>query len=78
MELLLNRFGQVAPDLSNYCSDLVVAIREYAKSNSTVASVKAQTDIISNDFNAMSTWDLIGITKEVLEKVDNINGEVIE
>jgi hypothetical protein len=77
MELLLNRFGQVAPDLSGFCTDLIGAIREYAKTDSTIISVKAQTDIMNNDFNTMADWDEIGITDEILAKVDEINGEVI-
>lgn len=78
MELLINRFAQVAPDIANFCGDLKGAIKEYAKSDSSIASVKTQTDIISNDFNSMADWDVIGVTKEMLDKVDNINGEVIE
>ena len=78
MEMLLNRFGQVAPDISQFCTDMIGAIREYAKTDSTIASVKTQTDIINNDINRMADWDIIGITPEILNKVDEINGEVIE
>ena len=78
MEMLLNRFGQVAPDISDFCTDMIGAIREYAKTDSTVASVKAQTDIMNNDFNIMADWDVIGISDEILRKVDVINGEIIE
>lgn len=78
MEMVLNRFGQLAPDISGFCADLVSAIREYAKTDSTVASVKAQTDIISNDFNLMADWSAIGVSQATLDKVDGINGEIIE
>lgn len=78
MEMVLNRFGQLAPDISGFCADLVSAIREYAKTDSTVASVKAQTDIISNDFNLMADWSTIGVSQATLDKVDDINGEIIE
>lgn len=78
MEMVLNRFGQLAPDISSFCADLVSAIREYAKTDSTVASVKAQTDIISNDFNLMADWSAIGVSQATLDKVDGINGEIIE
>ena len=78
MEMVLNRFGQLAPDISGFCADLVSAIREYAKTDSTVASVKAQTDIISNDFNLMTDWSTIGVSQATLDKVDDINGEIIE
>lgn len=78
MEMLLNRFGQVVPDIAGFCDDMIGAIREYAKTDSTVASVKAQTDIINNDFNIMADWDIIGISDAILRKVDDINGEVIE
>jgi len=77
MELLLRRFGEVAPDISSFCMDLTGAIQEYAKSDSSPASVKAQTDIITADYNEMSSWTQIGIPDEVLTKVDEINGEVI-
>lgn len=78
MEMLLNRFGQVAPDISDFCTHMIGAIREYAKTDSTIASVKEYTDRINNDFNTMVDWDIIGIPTEVLDKVDEINGEVIE
>lgn len=78
MEMVLNRFGQLAPDISGFCADLVSAIREYAKTDSTVASVKAQTDIISSDFNLMADWSTIGVSQATLDKVDDINGEIIE
>lgn len=78
MEMLLTRFGQVVPEIEGFCGDMVGAIREYAKTDSTVASVKAQTDIINNDFNIMADWDIIGISDAILRKVDDINGEVIE
>ena len=78
MEMVLNRFGQLAPDISGFCADLVSAIREYAKTDSTVASVKAQTDIISNDFNLMADWSTIGVSQATLDKVDDINGEIVE
>lgn len=78
MEMLLTRFGQVVPEIEGFCEDMVGAIREYAKTDSTVASVKAQTDIINNDFNIMADWDIIGISDAILRKVDDINGEVIE
>ena len=78
MELLLTRFSQVVPDISSFCSDMLGAIQEYAKTDSTVASVKTQTDIINNDINIMADWDVIGISQEILDKVDDINGEIIE
>ena len=77
IEVLVNRFGQVVPDISVFCTDLLGAIREYTKTDSTEASVKTQTDIIARDFSEMSSWDEIGISNEILEKVDNINGEII-
>ena len=78
MEMLLHRFGQVVPEINGFCEDMILAIQEYAKTDSTVASVKAQTDIINNDFNIMADWDIIGISDAILKKVDDINGEVID
>lgn len=77
MELLLNRFGEVAPDISGFCTDMLGAIREYAKSDSSQTAVKAQTDIIVNDYNQMADWSQIGVSQETLNKVDRINGEII-
>lgn len=78
MEILLRRFGEVAPDLEQFCSDMLGAIEEYASRTSSVASVKTQTDIISADIITMADWGVIGVSQETLDKVDAINGEVIE
>jgi len=77
IEILLNRFGQVCPDIAPFCADLLGGISEYAKPNSTPESIRTQTDILNNDFNIMANWDVIGISDEILEKVDEINGEII-
>lgn len=77
MELLLRRFGEVAPDIAGFCTDLTGAIKEYAKTDSTNASVKSQVDKLSADIVTMADWDVIGITQAMLDKVDDINGEII-
>lgn len=78
LELLLTRFGQVCPDISTFCADTLNAIIEYAKTNSTPESIRVQTQILNTDYNAMNGWDVIGISDEILQQVDDINGEVIE
>ena len=77
MELLINRFGEVAPDINTYCTHLKNAIKEYARLDSSETSVETQRFIISGDYASMADWDVIGVSQEMLDKVDDINGEII-
>lgn len=75
---ILRRFGTVAPDINTFCLHLINAVEEYADPASTQQTVDTQKNIISADIVAMQDWDVIGVTQEMLDKVDEINGEVIE
>ena len=77
MELLLRRFGILVPDIDTFCTDLLGAIAEYSSITSTPSSIQTQTRIMNADYNAMSDWEVIGIPQEVIDKVDEINGEII-
>ena len=74
---ILKRFGEVAPDINSFCLDLISAVEEYADPASTQQTVDAQNNKISADIVAMQNWDIIGVTQEMLDKVDAINGEII-
>lgn len=78
LEMLLNRFGEVAPDISAFCQDVINGIQIYSKSDASVEATKASTDILTADFAEMADWDLIGISQAILDEVDRINGEIIE
>ena len=77
MELLLRRFGEVVPNIANFCTDLKGAIKEYATRDSTTTSVKEQIDKISADIVAMEDWDDITISQDTMNKIDDINNEII-
>lgn len=78
MKQLTLRYGELCPEFMNSAKDLVNAITEYGRSDSTEASIKANTDAILARVVEMKDWNVIGISQEVLNKVDTINGEVIE
>lgn len=75
---LILRYGELCPKFVEANVDLINAITEYGRSDSSEASIQANTETIINWIAKMSTWENVGISEETVSKIDNINGEVIE
>lgn len=77
LEHLLDRISELYPKASQACTDMKEGIYIIGKKDSTQTEVDKITKVLADDYNDLSTAQPVEDLTEIIESVDDINGEVI-
>ena len=78
MNHLLDRFAELYEPFKQACEDIKnLGIYIYGKSDATQDEIDSATATLNNDYNELINVEPPGIPEEVIQKVDEINGEII-
>lgn len=79
MEQLLDKFAELYPPIAGACYDMKnTALYELFRQDTTQAQVDNATKLMNDAYVSLSTLEpMEAIQQEIIDKVDDINGEII-